>query len=423
MPNQLLTRSEITNKALYVLENELTFAANVNREYDDRFAVAGAKIGYAVNVRKPARFKGTTGPALSVEDFNENSIPVTLTTQFHVDTQFTTADLATSLDMFTDRVIKPCMAAVANKIDADGFTVGYQNTANIVGTTGTPPSTVAPFLQAGAFLDSESTPRDGQRVVVMDPWTNASMSGALTGLFNPQSQISDVYRKGIIGKNTLGFDWYLDQNVAGYTVGAGGGSPVTTAGVTQSIASGWQYSLTLTTTGWSNSTQVLNVGDVFTIAGIYAVNPQNRTAYGNNKLRYFVVLPSNGVAYSTSGGLTSNGSGLVSVNIAPCPIHAGQFQNVSAAVTGSKALTIYGTASTVSPQNLAYHRNAFTLATADLELPEGVHFAARAASRHSGMSVRLVRQYTINNDSLPMRADVLYGWAPLYPETACRVAA
>jgi len=72
---------------------------------------------------------------------------------------------------------------------------------------------------------------------------------------------------------------------------------------------------------------------------------------------------------------------------------------------------------------MIFHRNAFTLAVADLELPEGVHFAGRASDKEIGLSMRVVRQYTINNDSIPTRLDVLYGWAPLYPELACRVAA
>src|SRR5512135_3281336 len=100
MANNLLTISKITNEALMVLENELTFTGEVNREYDDQFAVVGAKIGNTVNVRRPGRFIGAPGPALTVEDFNETSVPVVLTTQWQVATQFSTQDLALSLDMF-----------------------------------------------------------------------------------------------------------------------------------------------------------------------------------------------------------------------------------------------------------------------------------------------------------------------------------
>ena len=59
MSNNLLTISKITNEALMVLENELTFTNEVTREYDDQFAVTGAKIGNTLNVRRPGRFIGT----------------------------------------------------------------------------------------------------------------------------------------------------------------------------------------------------------------------------------------------------------------------------------------------------------------------------------------------------------------------------
>ena len=152
MANTLLTISKITNEALMVLENELTFTSEVDRNYDDQFAVVGAKIGATVNVRRPGRFIGTTGPALNVEDLNETSVPVTLSTQFHVDTQFTTQDLALSLDMFSDRILKPAVAAIANKIDFDGTTTAALNTANIVGTAGTPPTGLYTYLQLKLIL-------------------------------------------------------------------------------------------------------------------------------------------------------------------------------------------------------------------------------------------------------------------------------
>ncbi|NIE67470.1 P22 phage major capsid protein family protein [Burkholderia sp. Ax-1719] len=437
MSNTLLTISDITNEALMVLENELTFTDKVNREYDDKFAIPGAKIGYTVNVRRPARFKGTVGPALNVEDFVEGSVPVTLTTQFHVDTQFSTADLLLSMDDFKRRLIKPAVAAIANKIDFDGTTFAYQNTANAVGTPGTKPNSLATFLNAGAILDSEGVPRDGERNIVLDPFTMAASVGGFSNLFNPQAQIGEQYKKGLIGRETAGFDWYQDQNVVAYTVGAQGGTPVfSTSGASSAlITSGWQDNGTLYTTGWTASTNVLNVGDVIQIAGVYAVNPQNRSAWGTPTLRQFVVrpavgTPSNGTftpivnSYGqvVGGSYTSDGSGILQLTIAPAIISAGQFQNVTAAPANNAAITVFGAANTVSPQSLGFHRDAFTIASADLELPDGVHFAGRAADKETGLSIRVVRQYTINNDAIPTRLDVLYGWASLYRELACRIA-
>ena len=411
MSNNLLTISKITNEALMVLENELTFTGQVDRNYDDQFAVVGAKIGSTVNVRRPGRFIGVTGPALQVEDFNETSVPVTLSTQFHVDTQFTTQDLALSLDMFSDRVLKPGIAAIANKMDRDGLITAKNNTANIVGTAGTAPTGLITYLTAAAYLDSEGAPRDGRRSVIVEPFTSASIVDNLKGLFNPQTTVSEQYTKGLMGRDSGGMNWYMDQNVVSQTFGSYATSVlscnVTTA--TGFLSSGWAYSSNITI-GAATAAATLNQGDTFTIAGVFAVNPQNRQSYG--KLRNFVVQSTTSIA---SGGTAT-------VTVVPAVITAGQFQNVTVTATGSQTVTPFNNTGVTSPQNILLHKNAFTMACADLELPEGVHFAGRASDKELGLSIRVVRQYTINNDSIPTRLDVLYGWAPLYPELACRIA-
>jgi len=411
MSNNLLTISKITNEALMVLENELTFTGNVDRNYDDQFAVVGAKIGSTVNVRRPGRFIGVSGPALQVEDFNETSVPVTLSTQFHVDTQFTTQDLALSLDMFSDRVLKPGIAAIANKMDRDGMVTAKNNTANIVGTAGTAPTGLITYLTAAAYLDSEGAPRDGRRSVVVEPFTSATIVDSLKGLFVPQDKIGEQYKKGLMGRDSGGMNWYMDQNVVSQTFGSYASATLTCNVTTATgfLSSGWAYSSNITI-GATSAAATLNQGDTFTIAGVYAVNPQNRQSYG--KLRNFVVQSTTAIS---SGGTAT-------VTVVPAVITAGQFQNVSVTSTGSQTVTPFNNTGVTSPQNILMHKNAFTLACADLELPEGVHFAGRASDKEIGLSLRVVRQYTINNDSIPTRIDVLYGWAPLYPELACRIA-
>ena len=415
MSNNLLTISKITNEALMVLENELTFTGEVDRNYDDQFAVVGAKIGNTVNVRRPGRFIGTTGPALNVEDFNETSVPVTLSTQFHVDTQFTTQDLALSLDMFSDRVLKPAIAAIANKIDRDGLVMAKNNTANIVGTAGTPPTGLITYLTGAAYLDSEGAPRDGRRSCIVEPFTSATIVDSLKGLFMPSAKITSQYEKGLMGTDSAGMKWKMDQNVVNQTFGSYSTATLACATTTATgfLTSGWASTSTIALTA-TTATAGLKQGDVIQIANVFAVNPQNRQAYGSNKLRNFVV----------TADVTVSTSGTTSVTVSPAVITAGQFQNVNLAATSATAVvTPFNNTGVVSPQNIIMHRNAFTVAMADLELPEGVHFAGRASDKELGMSIRVVRQYTINNDSIPTRLDVLYGWAPLYPELACRVAA
>jgi hypothetical protein len=313
--------------------------------------------------------------------------------------------------------LKPAVAAIANKIDRDGLTTAALNTANIVGTAGTPPTGLITYLTAGAYLDSEGAPRDGRRSCIVEPFTSATIVDSLKGLFVPQEAIGEQYRKGLMGRDSAGVNWKLDQNVVSQTFGSYSGNTLsadttTSTGQIGYLNSGWAQYSTIQLKASAAST--LNAGDVIQIAGIYATNPQNRQAYGSGKLRNFVVT-----ATTTVGTTATN------ITVSPAIIVGGQFQNSIVIGTTSTTATVtpFNNTGILSPQNIMMHRNAFTLAVADLELPEGVHFAGRASDKEIGLSMRVVRQYTINNDSIPTRLDVLYGWAPLYPELSCRIAA
>lgn len=402
MANTNLTSSIITNESLAVLENNLTFAKGVNREYDDKFAVAGAKIGSTLNIRKPARYVGRTGAAIGVEDHTETQVPLVLDTQYGVDTSFTSQELTLSIDEFSDRIIKPAMATIANKIDRDGLQMAYQSTYNAVGTPGTTPATAAVILAAGAKLDFEAAPRDKQRSLIIDPLANASMVDVLKGLFQSSDKIADQYEEGNMGL-AFGFKWSMDQNVIAHTVGPLGGTPLVNGVPAQGAT-------TLVTDGWTASAASrLKKGDVFTIANVYAVNPQSRQSTG--QLRQFVV----------TADVSSDGSGNLTAAISPAIQSTGAFATVSALPADNAAITVLGAANTITPANLAFHKDAFVLGSADLLIPKGVDMASRSASKKVGLSVRMVRQYTISADTFVTRFDVLYGYKAVYPELACRI--
>lgn len=406
MSNALLTIGMITREALRVLENSLTFTKKVNRQYDDRFAVDGAKIGTVLNVRKPPQYVGRVGQALQIEDSTETQVPVTLDTQFGVDIQFSSQDLALSIDDFRDRFVVPAIATVANRIDRDGLLLS-QDVWNTVGTPGLTPTALLTYLLAGVKLDDDATPMDGQRCLVLTPLMQATIVDALKGLFQQAAEIAMQYRKGAMG-TASGFDWYMDQNVTSHTVGPLGGTPLTN-GAGQTGAS-------LVTDGWTAAAALrLRKGDVIQIAGVNHVNPQSRQS--NATLQDFVV----------TADVNSDGSGNATIPISPPITITGAFQTVDAAPGDGAVITIFGDAvshaGVVSPQGLAFHRDAFTLATADLPLPRGVDMAAVMSDKQLGLSVRMVRDYDINQDQFPCRLDVLYGWTALRPELACRIPA
>src|SRR5258708_16719061 len=204
----LLTMSYITNEALVVLENELIIANRVERRYSDEYAQTGAKVGATVSIRRPPRYKGTYGPPLNVENTFESSVPVSLNYQFHVDVQFTTQDLALSMDMFKARILKPQVAAMANRIDSDSAQYFYLNTGAVLGTFGTSPNSLKLFTNARAYLANEACPKEGEKNAVLDPTSMSSMVATVQGLFNPQAQISEYLNSGMIAKNFAGLDWW-----------------------------------------------------------------------------------------------------------------------------------------------------------------------------------------------------------------------
>jgi P22 coat protein - gene protein 5 len=448
--NNLLTMSYITNEALVVLENELVIANRVERQYSNEYAQTGAKIGNTCNIRRPPRYIGTYGAPLNVEDSNETSTPVALNYQFHVDVQFTTQDLALSMDMFKKRILRPQIAAIANRIDSDTAQYAFLNTAAVVGTFGVQPGSYKIFSDARATLAAEACPTEGEKNCILDPFSMSAATDSIKGLFNPQARIGEYVEKGMVAMQFAGLDWWEDQNIPTFITGAQGGTPTVTATPTGTalLTTSWAASGTLSTGGWTASTGVITVGDTIQIAGVYPVNPQNRAQYGKIT-RQFVVLPpggfvqppngaattgiyygaaalTNGTFNPLTGVYTSSSGGLLTLTIGDAIISAGQFQNVNAAPAASAAITVNGgtaNASVTSPQGLVFHKYAYALAFADLPLPRGVEMAVRAFDDEDvGMSIRCVTQYTINNDSEPTRADVLYGPASLYRTLGLRVA-
>jgi hypothetical protein len=397
MSNSILTIDMITRKALEILENNLVLTRNVNRQYDDSFAVEGAKIGSTLRIRLPDRALVTDGAALQVQDDNEQFTTLTVASQKHIGVNFTSAELTMQLDDFAERVLKPRISQLASSIDAD-VANAYKTIGNTVGTPGTTPSTSLVLLQAQQKLN-ENAAVMSPRYATVNPAANAGLVEGMKGLFNPTDTISKQFRNGMMGTGVLGFDEVnmsqsIKQHTTGTRIATGNttGAAVTTEG---------SSTLTLTV----GSGELIAVGDVFTIADCYAVNPQTRESTGS--LFQFVALA------STTATTTAT------VTVAPMYSAAHALATMLTLPATSKAVVFVGTASTQYPQNLVYHKDAITFATADLLLPQGVDMAARAV--HNGISLRVVRQYDINNDRMPCRIDVLYGFSTIRPQMACRI--
>ena len=399
MPNSLLTIDMITRKALEILENNLVITRTVNRQYDDSFAVEGAKIGSTLRIRLPDRALVTDGAALQVQDDNEQFTTLTVSSQKHIGVNFTSAELTMQLDDFAERVLKPRISQLASSIDAD-VANAYKSMYQSVGTPGTTPATSLVLLQAQQKLN-ESAAVMSPRYATVNPAANAALVEGMKGLFNPVSTISRQFKNGLMGEGILGLEELnMSQSIKQHTTGSRTGAHT----VTTTVSTQGQATINITSTG----TQTIAAGDVFTIANVYAVNPQTRESTG--ALQQFVVTEA---ATAVAGAYTA-------VKISPAI-----YTSVNALATvdsfpqSTAVVTFLGAASTQYPQNLVYHKDAISFATADLLLPQGVDMASRQV--HNGISLRVVRQYDINNDRLPCRIDVLYGYNTIRAPMAVRM--
>jgi P22 coat protein - gene protein 5 len=415
MANTILTPTMVTREAARLFYNNLHAAKSVNRQYDDKFMLGGAKMGVTINMRLPARYTVSSGATLQTQDQVETSRPLSLDQQDHVDVTFSSVELTLQLQDFSDRVLAPAMAQLANQVDVRVLNTMRLNTANLVGTPGTTPNALLTYAQAGAFLTQEGTPHDRMRYLILEPIAMATIVDALKGLFQQSEEIGQQYMQGMMGR-ALGFNWGEDANVPNHTVGPLGGTPLVN-GANQGLLTGWAPFTDLLVKGWTAAAAPrLNQGDIITIAGVAPVNPLSRTQVSGRPLRHFVV------SSTTEGTFSSDASGNGTLRIRPALIAGGQFQNVTARPADSAPITVVGTAGTVGARNFACHRDAYVLGCADLEMPDGVDWKARVAIPELGFSLRAVRQYTISNDSFPCRFDLLYGTAALLPEMSCVIA-
>ena len=404
MANSLLTINMITREAVRLWKNSNAFLQNVDMQYDDSFAVSGAKTGSTLRIRLPNDFTVTTGPALSVQDTAEQSTTLVLATQKHVDVSYSTADRTLSLDDYSRRVLAPMVNNLAGAVAVDLISGSEGGICNFVANQDANNNILSPiastYLNAGASLDLNSAPI-ANRKIVNSPRTEARVVSALSGLLNPATQIGEQYVTGRM-YDALGFIWMKDQTAIAHTDGTLAQGSATVSGANQT-------GLNLTVGALAGT---LNVGDIITIAGVYAVNRITKQTTG--ELRQFAVTA------NVAQGATS-----IPIYPAIVPAIGGQpvqYQTVTASPANGAAVNpVSGLAASAQyRKNFAYAPEAVTLATADLEMPKGVHEVAR--EQFDGVSMRMITDYFIGTDQLITRLDVLYGYLWIRPEWAVAVA-
>jgi len=396
MANTLLSPTTITKEALRILHNESTFIGNVNKSYNGRFAKTGAKIGETLNIRKPNQFTIRRGRVAQVQDVNEETIPLTIQQPIGVDMKFDSRELTLTLDDFSERYIRPAVSRLTAALETDMLAYVLPRVPNAVVNAGA--LGLGDALNANAIL-SNHLAATVDRLALMNTQQTVDVVTGTSTLFNHQTEIGKQYKTGRMGE-AAGFDWYQSTTIPRFFAGAGTGYLVN--GANQSsptpLLPGASQTLIVDT-----GTGQIAAGSVFTMAGVFEVNPETKAS--NGKLRQFTVL-------------ATNATNATQITIAPAIVTSGAKQNVTAAPADNAPVNILSTASNNYDQGLFFQKDAFTLVTVDLEMPNGVDWKARETM--DGVSMRLVRDWDIINDEWVTRLDILPGYAVLYEDWAVK---
>ena len=403
MANTLLTPTAVTREALRILHQKLNFVGTVLRQYDSSFAKSGAKIGDSLKIRLPNQYAVRSGATLSTQDIVETSVTLQVATQKGVDTTFTSDDLTMDLDDFSERILEPAMSVLAANIEADAMSM-YKDVYNHVTDVGATVD-VSDVLNAGKELTDNLAPYDN-RTLNLSTQDNVDLVDAIKGLYNDQTKVAKNYREGRVASNTFGYANIMENTMwPQHTTGTDDGTGDYLVNDSGTIAEG---STSVTTDTGAGS---YLIGDIFYFAGVYHVHPETKAT--TTKLKEFAVTALTGTSFT-------------SISFSPAMYSSGAKQNVSAMPANNAALHKNESdqatdiaASADFGVSLAYHKDAFAFATADLLMPTGVDFAAREVV--DGISMRIVRDYAITTDTFPCRLDVLYGYKTVRPELACRI--
>lgn len=409
MANSLLAINMITREAVRLWKNSNEFIQHIDQQYDNQFAKTGAKIGTTVRIRLPNDFTVRHGPAASIQDTSEQSTTLTLANQDGVDVSYSSVDRTMSLDDFSRRVLAPMVNNLAGDVAAGVMNGVEGGVGRLVGNFDGGGNVLTPvaqtWLAAGATLDLNSAPR-GRRKLILDPLTMARTVASLAGLFNSQGKISDQYSSGMVANAVLGWDWYQDPTTIKHVTGAYTGAQATAFTVNGAGQTG--LSITINAAGGP-----LALGDIVTINGVNSVN--RITKVSTQTPMQFVVT-----AALANGGTTLNiyPALIPPQGVAPnqTPV---QYQTVDNSPANGADVVPATLSGSSFRKNFGFVPEAVTMATADLELPRGVHEAAREA--FDGISMRMISAYDIRSDQFITRLDVLWGSLWVRPEWAVAV--
>ncbi len=410
MSNTTLTADIIAKEALAILDNELGWLGMIHRAYEDEFdkTVNGYKVGETISIRRPDDGQVRVGATLGTTDVIEGKVALTVDQQIGSDFEFSSTDLTLKIDDLSERVIKPRMINMINYLASDVLTQMYRGTYNWVGTAGQYMNSFSDFMKPVTRMNEMAIPM-AERVAILSPEDHGQMVGSNTALFAP-SAVTSALREGELGK-IAGVSTFMSQVTPTHTCGARDNTTPLTDGVSQNVTYDTAkntWTQTLITDGWDSSTTI-KAGDVFTLTGVYMLNPKTKQSTG---IEQQFVVTTDVTANETTTADTN-------LTISPPIIVSGPHATVTySGTTDGRTITMIGTASTAYKQNLFFHKNAMALAVVPMEMPAAAYGGSRKS--HKGISIRVIPIYDGTNDISKWRLDMLYGRKLIDPRLSVR---
>ena len=412
--NRLAVPSLIADESLFRLMDNLVLPRLSNQTYEKYFE---NKIGDRITVKRPYMAKVNSGRILAESDIAsmiDQTVDIMVDQRHNFAIRYNDQEKTLDLVQFGERYLRTGIEELAYQYDIAGANELGLSISYSEGTPGTGLSTSA-AQKIGAHARHVAIPLNSMNYGLIDPMDFANISDDVKAVQLPE-MVSTAIRERYNGK--LG-NWHLFESVhipyldvASHT----GSTPLV------NMVGGYEGK-DLPTDGWANSTQVLNKGQLFTIAGVYEVQPRgNRRTTG----RLFTFCAADDVTSSATGTATIplvstlNAGTLTDLDSQGNSVSLSAFQNVSAAAADNAAITIVGTLGSTYRQGVFYEKSLLEYINVELESFESAVLQGQSTEEQTGVSVSLVGWFDGLTRRETQRVDILFGTKAIYPELGIR---
>ena len=415
LDNKGLTIDTIARATLVAVENNLVMGNLVDKEFTSEFhnRVNGYKVGDTISIERPNRFYVGRGRVVQeTQQLEEGKAKITVDTQSHMKWEYSSFEMTMRIDAYAEKHLKPIGQAFAQDVDSELMGM-YADVYNVVGTPGDDLANFTDVSRLDVRLTEGAVPA-GMWALVIDPQTRAVLAGDQTRLLNAK-MVESAYRRSYVGMISK-LKTHETQNTSLHETGDFGGTVLLDGNGHEKT---WadvrdKEFQELPLKGFAPNAR-LKRGDVFTIAGVHAVNPvPGQKANGTVQKKKMPYLQQ----FVIKEDVQADGSGKAVARIRPFIIVDGAQRTVSDAPVDGAAITFVGEPQSAYEQYMAFHKKAFALCIVPLVKPKGAAEVSRVSRK--GLTLRVTRGYDQDNDVEGFRADILFGCQCIRPEFAVR---